>query len=360
MALQRPVGKKVRQQFTKVHQQQVAELRFGPGAGPRAPVRTIAQVAALTGVRVKTVESMIRRYRFNGYRVLDRRRADREPRPPRHPWPEHAKKSLLAPETLQQQAAQSLYQRLRFASELCGVPVSRDQLRTFYLRNGIRYLRPGQTFQSASMQAAALRPDREDVALRLASALQRGRAVIYLDEVSMNVGITPGRVWMQRAQPIKTKIPRYRPRNRTIIGAISTHWPRPLFHLAEATNNEEFTKFLRQIHAWTAVHAPDALIVFDLHPAHQSVLSRSENVGTLQLLALPTCTPEMNSIEYFWKYVKRNARQLLFARDWAFDRDESLDALLHEALAQITLAEVHTAVCSNHGALRRYLKIGGA
>ena len=148
---------------------------------------------------------------------------------------------------------------------------------------------------------------------RKKGALTRRGKVYFLDAAHMLHAAIPSQGWIKRGHSIQLKT--NSGRNRlNILGAYSPD-DRDLISLEgrESCDAERVVQLLRKIRA--ANPGKRLLVVLD-NASYQHALAVTQAAAALriQLLYLPTYSPNLNLIERFWKFLKRKvARNRFYA-----------------------------------------------
>ena len=138
---------------------------------------------------------------------------------------------------------------------------------------------------------------------RKKGALTRRGKVYFLDAAHLLHAAIPSQGWIKRGQTVQLKT--NSGRNRlNILGAYSPD-DRDLISLEgrESCDAERVVQLLRKIRA--ANPGKRLLIVLDNAPYnHADPVTQAAKVLRIQLLYLPTYSPNLNLIERFWKFLK--------------------------------------------------------
>ena len=151
-------------------------------------------------------------------------------------------------------------------------------------------------------------------------------------------------------------------RNRgvTVYGAISACFAYPVFRLYKSTNSTDFLSYLAHLReALLPEHRGKSIkLVLDGARAHSTLLVRAFcQFNDIEIVAMPSYSPEFNSIESLWAVIKRRFKHRLVAESDVLISQPRFEALLGETLASITPEEGRSAARNNRDFLFRTLTL---
>ena len=110
-----------------------------------------------------------------------------------------------------------------------------------------------------------------------------------------------GKSWMTAVQPIETFLPHFNVFSITIFGAIGTPLSKPLFHVCDSTNKDDFKRFIKELKVcvrselWGKKFKP--VLLLDNHSAHTSAATKTVLETNFEPMFQPTYSCKFNSIE---------------------------------------------------------------
>jgi hypothetical protein len=221
-------------------------------------------------------------------------------------------KFLLRNEVLQTWSGYTLRQRCIMLREQKGIDINLSTLYDFYKKHGVNYYKCSTTY--APKHPAKYDENRRKFALKLSSMIIKGAAVLYFDESSFNAWLRRDHTWSHAKHPVKMVVNRTRGKGITILGTIGSVMSRPVLMQAAATSREELLKYIPLIRPACPTVVGALNLVLDNHSVHHS-----KNVASLFRLHnivlhfTPPYSPEFNSIESLWSFLKERVRKSLNA-----------------------------------------------
>ena len=113
-------------------------------------------------------------------------------------------------------------------------------LGTIYKRLGIRNRRPDQVYIKSRADQLTLKSKRRSFAKKLKEHIDKGHAIIFADETTVDNHIRTAKCWSYANKPIKQILEKKRYGGVTIFGAIGYCLNKPVFTLGKSTNKEDF------------------------------------------------------------------------------------------------------------------------
>lgn len=215
--------------------------------------------------------------------------------------------SALAParrsveEALRKQPPRSVKEAAARIVALTGVRRGRTQVRRWLHRLGLRYRKVGMIPAKANPQAQAqFRQEKLEPRLRQAQAGQR--RVFFVDAAHFVLGPVLGYVWSAVRVMIRAPAGRQR---FNVLGALDA-----LTHELTLVCNDTYItassvcELLRQI-ARTAGACPVTLVLDNARYQRCRVVEELAGQLGLELLFLPSYSPNLNLIERLWKFTKK-------------------------------------------------------
>ena len=264
---------------------------------------------------------------------------------------------LLSKQTLSDWAAHGLEERCTLLEISQGVRVSWQVLRNFYRKNGVRYLFGNYAYQQS---LAVKRSTILDFALELAQMIKENKAIVFFDESSFNMWMRPRKTWHNPEEPVTIMINKDRGHNVTVYGAIGEKLARPVFMQGVSTRRDLVVEFLKKLRAecglpkLTSIH-----LVLDNHRSHYTTevteVLQSNNIVPH---FMPPYTPEFNSIEALWGWVKRDVKKRMAQSRLIKKtlRQKEFEVLLQQCLDSITVEQqAHAARQNNREFMFRIL-----
>ena len=199
-------------------------LRFGSLTDASKAWKTPAEVCRITGVKRQTQNFIIKRWLQRGQRVVSHaKNAGRK-----KVLSEEQQRYLVNPKTLQAMRHLSLVQRAEELRQQWRLPtLGKETLRRYYLRLGVHFKKPPHFYDTKTMQAAFILKHQQEFSRNLTSILMaQQREVIYVDETTFNLWMTPSKVWFKDGMTLH--IAKHRGQSITLIGALSNQ--RGLLH----------------------------------------------------------------------------------------------------------------------------------
>lgn len=143
-------------------------------------------------MKSKTVETILRQHRRNGYAIENKYRHNGKKLGPIF---ETLAKILKDKAVLKQWAGLSMVQRARNLRFEFNIKVKPATLRTYYRRLGIRYLKIQGCNERKLKLGNSLRTQQYDFCSRLYAAMQSTKDIVYIDETSFHMWSLPSRTW---------------------------------------------------------------------------------------------------------------------------------------------------------------------
>ena len=129
--------------------------------------------------------------------------------------------------------------------------------------------------------------ERARYAVQLASLIEEGSDIIYVDETTFNTHLRAKRTYMYPECPVNIEISNRRLSGVTLFGAIGSCLQKPVFMTGRSTNSLEFREFLLKIIEQLPAGMPKSYLVHDGARAHYSNISRDLIDTHFHRLALP-------------------------------------------------------------------------
>ena len=155
-----------------------------------------------------------------------------------------------------------------------------------------------------------------DFAIELAQLVYDDKVVIYFDESSFNMWLRGRKTWQHPDEPVKLLINKARGTGVTLYGAIGADMHKPFFMQAPSTRQDYVVKFLTALRKFVKHGQQTTLhLVIDNHPADKTKLV-DEACQRLNIKRhfMPGYSPEFNSIEALWGWIKRDVKRRLVFR----------------------------------------------
>ena len=140
--------------------------------------------------------------------------------------------------------------------------------------------------------------------------------VVYGDESSFNLWMRPTKTWGRDDGKTKIEINIKRGKSITLYGAIGEMMTKPVFMQGRSTNTDEFCKFLKLVRQNFSDNSR-IYLVLDNHPTHKSVAAKilAEELNITFTMLTPY-SPEFNSIERLWGYMKKEFKNIIKERHY--------------------------------------------
>ena len=160
------------------------------------------------------------------------------------------------------------------------------------------------------------------------------RRLVFVDEMGANISLAPLYAWARRGKRARTKVPRNRGLNTTLLASITHEGMRPGVAVVCSTTREVFEAYIEQV-LYTALK-PGQVVVMDNLSTHKETKIREliEAQGC-ELLFLPPYSPDLNPIEKAFAKVKALVR-----RAGARTREYLVEAM-GRALEEVTVRDAH-------------------
>jgi transposase len=186
--------------------------------------------------------------------------------------------------------------------------LSAETVRRHLLDLGYRIVRPVLSIASPdpeyAVKAARLEQLRDQ-------ARQGEITLLYEDEVDLN--LLPGVIgcWTQRGGQRKVPTPGQNVK-RYGFGAVNFMTGQLTHHIGERKNSDNFIQLVEQV---VATYCPDpvwqgpkvALVIdnYIIHRSKKTAAVLAKYADRLEVMALPTYSPQLNLIERLWKHLRR-------------------------------------------------------
>ena len=193
------------------------------------------------------------------------------------------------------------------------VKLSWQALRRFYNKHNVRFLTSNYIYQQA------LNVDKNlilNFSLELAQLFHNGNNIVYFDEAAFNMWLRPRKTWQDPRHPVQLVINKDRGKNVTVYGAIGDCLPGAFFRQAETTNQFSTDEFIKKLREFSQIPLTQQIhLILDNHRAHHTHLVQQTLIdNNIVPHFIPPYTPEFNSIEALWSWIKRDVKKRLVER----------------------------------------------
>ena len=239
--------------------------------------------------------------------------------------------------------------------ETHNVKISWQALRRFYIKHKVRFLASNYVYQQA------LGLDRNlilDFALKLAQLVHSGKNIVYFDEAAFNMWLRPRKTWQDPSHPVQLVINKDRGKNVTVYGAIGDCLPGAFFKQAETTNQFSTDDFIKQLRTHSGIPLASPIhMILDNHRAHHTHLVTQTLIdNNFVAHFIPPYTPEFNSIEALWSWIKRDVKKRLIERKKVNVKQLEFHQMLDDSLKSVSHAmQANAANFNNRDFLHRVL-----
>ncbi len=159
------------------------------------------------------------------------------------------------------------------------------------------------------------------------------RRLVFVDEMGANILLAPLYAWARRGKRARTKVPRNRGLNTTLLASMTHEGMGPCVAVVDSTTREVFEAYTEQM--LSRALKPSQVVVMDNLSSHKgSKIRKLIEARGCELLFLPPYSPDLNPIEEAFAKVKallrragaRTRETLVRAMGWALEAVTALDA----------------------------------
>lgn len=163
--------------------------------------------------------------------------------------------------------------------------------------------------------------------------------VVFLDESSANVGLTPTYARAPKGQRAHGSAPRNHGQNTTLVAALAPTGLQAPMTLLGALDSDAFAVYVREVLLPTL--APGPVVILDNLSVHKRADIRAlVDAAGCHLSFLPPYSPDFNPIELVFSQLKTRLRRL------AARTQDALDEAIAEAIT--TISSQDAAECFRH------------
>lgn len=251
-------------------------------------------VAELAGVHPNTVTAALRDYQSGGLELVKQ-------------WQCTGSESALTPqrdsivEMFERKPPSTLKEACCRIEELTGIKRKASQVRRFLRGEGFHYLKAGGLPAKADIdkQNTFLA---EELQPRLAEAAAGKRTVFFMDASHFVLCAFLSYFWCLARVWVKTPSGRQR---YNVLGALNVQTQQVLTFVNDTYINAESVCSLLITIAKAAKGVPVTIVLDNARYQHCALVQAKAEALGLELLFLPPYSPQLNLIERFWKYVKK-------------------------------------------------------
>jgi transposase len=157
----------------------VVFLRYGSLTEPGPPWHTFRRISEITGIKLMTTLTIVRKWRLNGFQVGTNKPHHRT----RARWQTPEVVNYLTKiKTLTEWAHLSLEQRVILIEQKFGVKISFQTLSTFYKKHKVTYIKPQYTYNRKEAIKDELAVQQQKTVMEIAELMKAGKQVVYIDE----------------------------------------------------------------------------------------------------------------------------------------------------------------------------------
>jgi transposase len=170
--------------------------------------------------------------------------------------------------------------------------------------------------------------------------------------------LRPRKTWQNPTQPVRLVINKDRGKNVTVYGAIGVCLPGAFFRQAETTNQTATQDFLNQLRAFSKLELTEPIhLILDNHRSHHTLAVKQTMIdNNIVPHFIPPYTPEFNSIEALWSWIKRDVKKRLVDRNNVHLSQQEFQTMLKASLNSVTYeAQSKAATSNNREFMRRIL-----
>jgi len=174
---------------------------------------------------------------------------------------------------------------------------------------------------------------------------------VYFDAATFNMWLRNKCSWSYYNQPIHHIINEDRGCNITVHGAISSQFHhRALFVQTKTTNGKSVAKFMEKLrgHFHYARNKRIKVVLDNARPHISPIVKSTIERLRIDFLFMPTCTPELNSIECLWSVIKRDFKRRLAEVKFEKLNQQNCKQILQASLNAITPETQATAAVNNN------------
>ena len=330
--------------------------------GDGKPIRTIPEVARVTGVPWRTIEFFLQRFRREGSACMTRRKKKavlRLEKPLTDSF-EHDKE-LLEPALLREWAHLSIRQRRALIHQRYGVMRATKTICVFYRLHGIGYRKTYTMYRPEVNKPDEFLARRITFAEELREMILSDTPIYYADELSVNGWARLARSWYRTDITFQVPLPSKRGHGQTVFVCVSTELDRILYHVGRSTCIADFSDFIDVLGRNLPPrrrYQRKPYIVLDNASAHhnKSVVAKLRKHFQPRFIVAYSC--QFNSAEWGNGHVRRlyNARitQMALAGDFG---QEDIVAAAEAACQGVTAEQVRKAAVSNRSYINSFLPI---
>jgi len=173
-------------------------------------------------------------------------------------------------------------------------------------------------------------------------SLDQDGVILFQDECSVRFFPTITRMWSLKGKQPKVRTHGGRKRQH-LVGAVDPRSGRVHVALSETLKAEQFQHFLEGVLARYKTASKVVMVVDNARAHHAKALKPflEKNNGRFELLFLPPYSPELNPIERFWKFMRKQVTHNTFFQTFK----EFLRALVKFVLKFKYPNEVIPSIC---------------
>ena len=171
------------------------------------PLTKLKDISLQVGVKICSINHVLRSYRRNDYRVNFIPRTNvRRPRNDRKLRDLQVVNYLKSKKVLRMWAHHSLARRCQLIYDYFKISLSRTTLSNFYKRERISYTMMKKTF-AHRFNAQHLHIDRVNFIDKVTEYFLEGREIMYFDEASTHMWETRSKIWQPKDDKIRVAMP---------------------------------------------------------------------------------------------------------------------------------------------------------
>lgn len=197
----------------------------------------------------------------------------------------------------------------RWVAEKLGKPVSRSALRTVLKQANLSWKKCKKLLAKADPEKRAQFVEQFQV---LYERMLRGEVrIIYIDEVHIHQDMDIGYTWSPKGEPAwRPSISPGLSKRINWYGAYDFTEGSTFIWQEGKCNGENTIKFLQRLSTWLDESERQVVIIWDGASYHRSkiVQAAAQELG-IELLPLPSYSPDLNPIEGLWKWMREEVTQ---------------------------------------------------
>jgi transposase len=273
---------------------------------------TAKEVKEITGVNYKTQYGMVKRWVERGHKIVSLLCL----RGSKIKIDEATRALIASPEQLMLQRHLSLEARAEYWREKLGLEkLSPWLVRQIYLEHGATFRKPQCTYVAKQERAAILLQQQKEFSKQMTAVVmkQPDTDIVYLDETTFHLWMSPGRVWLKKG--MKVPMPDTRGHSICVIGALSIKHGLLLTHVFQGSNNADtFLRFIIDLKE-KCRDSKTYVVMDNLSVHHAGIIAKQFVPFQFMAKFLPTYSCELNPIEKVWNLLKmrwrKNAHNIL-------------------------------------------------